>query len=1070
MRIERNMKKVPMRPFSINQKSQKSRWQQRKQRGQSLTVAVIVLFLLLFLAGLFIVLVINNLRDSRSSAQRSKSSKYSQAGVNYLDEQLLKSAEGADWRPRPTCDYVNVPVDPADPAHNVDTCGLSQNDPDYEWIQPTIITKGPDNIRRPKVDAKGNVIGGYTRVSFDGGRALVRVSYRPHYDTTMPTEAKKLEPTSKYIKLEAIGRVGEIEQADPTTYGRSESKGLRHELYAFKQIGLTDYLWQVTNKDGKLSSASLGVTRKALSAPVNPDGTRPQPVPADSDPTNGGKIITDAVTPKAYDIESVFYGPIRVNAGLDFYGKSRFFLNSRRNDTIEIAGAISVQNGGAKVADSATGASGDIIGSAGAFNTFNGLVRDNPRGTDTSGLFSETVNGIPNANANLRAVAATTTPVIDNIVGSGDLTRYRLLTRNAGPLLNPTTNLPYSNQNDLAGRYGWGTGLYIPNNDDVQQASRTLGAAYSLRADWLNPDAARSVGRPYWVTPTRYVPPAVQIELFPRYMKITQTKASSYLYAPNGAPISDPISDTSIVRYTPVAGVGVPTTGITASAEGYPATRVGATNLYEGDYTVFAEGNVRIKGTLGGLDAETGAYFLRHLTVVSGGTIYIDGNLLRDNIAPRDRYRETPAQADPRDVRGKSSIALLAKDYVCVNTTQFLAPDGGDSGKEDTDAGSTNTNTAYYLSPSADRKKREMTFQFSATPLESFVANGSRIEEFLAPSYWGSSFAPQFLMMRHSSAGSPTVPADQGPAPINFLLNGTDLQGGPLNNPTTIRVANPRGTVDPVTSLPGRSQSGEYQNDVYNISAFLTAPLISPTMFLDQGLNNQLTISYDLDADNNFGPYKNYRNSRVGIVPLDIRIEALMYAQEGSFFVIPGPWFNPDPNDTYERFIVNGNRRAGDSDVPSTPRIDPRYPFYGEPMDIRLTVFGGITQNVSAEIGDQTEWMTKWGWVPSHYGSTGFKNGALPSLAPPVAPLVTVHGRNGLFPGPLNTLAVPSFAGTATSAGSGMLYLFDDRMIAPYGTTGPLRPSPYNPTEPLPIAPNLPVAPGLLYKGENPVR
>jgi hypothetical protein len=1020
------MKKVSMRPFSPTQSASRRKLRSRQQRAQSLTVAVIVLFLLLFLAGLFIVLVVNNLRDAKGNSQRVQSNHFAQGGLDYLNDQLVKSAEGADWRPQPDC------------AFNVPCTNLAANDPDYEWLQP--ITLGPTGL--PKVDSNKNVIGGFRRISFNGGRALVRVSYRPRLkdsDVT-PAEIGTLEPTSKYIKLESIGRVGEIDPKDPTTYRRTEIRGMRRELFAFKQIGLTDYLWQVTNKDGKASSVGLGVTRKVTTAPTNPDGTRPQPGVGDVDVT--GQITNATLRPQANDIESIFYGPIRINAGLNFHGKSRFFLDSRRADAIEVAGQIHLETGAQGFLSNLNPASPVVSAliqdsDSGAFNTYNGLLRDNPRGAFTEGLPDGS------GNPNLRAISTTTTPVIDNVIGSGDLTRYRLLTRNAEPLRSALGAAPYytgAGGVDEAGSKGWGKGLYIPNRDDVQQASLTLGGAYSLRADWLNPNPDRLGAKSYWQTSSRYIPPAVEIELFPRYMKITRydKATTNYLWNAAGAPVAN----TTIVRYTPVAANPAPSVGVVSpldTLEGYP----------EGDYTIFAEGNIRIKGVVGGLDAATNAYFLRHLTVVSNGTIYVDGNLLRDNIAP--------GAADPRNIKGQSSLALLAKDYVCVNTTQFLASVGGTPTKEDVGSA---VPEAYTLErdPSGSTR-REMSVQFAAVPVEQFASNGTGISGLVAPTYFNS----LLVMMRHSSTGNPIVPSDQGPAPINVLVNGNDLFGGPAINPTTSLVANPRGTID-AGGLAVRSQSGEYLNEVAGMT---TPPLAAGTLAGQLGQNNRLTVSYDQDSG--VADPKNYRNSRVGIVPMDIRIEALMYAQEGSFFVIPGPWFNPDPNDTYERFIVKGNRRAGDSDlvIPGVPRINSRYPFYGEPQDVRLTIFGGVSQNISAEAGDQTEWMTKWGWVPNHYGSTGLVNG---SGAPTVAALSTVHGRNGAYPGPLNTLTIPAFAGTTRSMGSGLLYLFDDRMIAPYGPTGPLRPNPYNPTEPLPIVPNLPVAPGLLYKGENPVQ
>ena len=104
--------------------------------------------------------------------------------------------------------------------------------------------------------------------------------------------------------------------------------------------------------------------------------------------------------------------------------------------------------------------------------------------------------------------------------------------------------------------------------------------------------------------------------------------------------------------------------------EGYPAdpVTVNGVNYYQGDFVIFAEGNIRIRGVVGGKDPETDNYFVRHLTVVSNANIYIDGNLLRDNIKSDDNDNRAKA------VAGRSSIALLSKNYIAVNTTQFITP------------------------------------------------------------------------------------------------------------------------------------------------------------------------------------------------------------------------------------------------------------------------------------------------------------------------------------------------------------------------------------------------------------
>ena len=69
---------------------------------------------------------------------------------------------------------------------------------------------------------------------------------------------------------------------------------------------------------------------------------------------------------------------------------------------------------------------------------------------------------------------------------------------------------------------------------------------------------------------------------------------------------------------------------------------------------LFAEGNVRIRGRLP-RDTEHGGM---RLTVVSRGTIYLEGNLLKGEPAP--------------GLAPQSFLAVLARDYVCLNTTQFV--------------------------------------------------------------------------------------------------------------------------------------------------------------------------------------------------------------------------------------------------------------------------------------------------------------------------------------------------------------------------------------------------------------
>lgn len=227
----------------------------RRNAGQSLIVTIIVLFVLLFLGGVFIALIANNLKNTRRGVRVSAANRFSEAGIKYLDEQLMTAVEGADWRPVPDC-----------PAGIAPCANVPENDPDYFWLKPLEYNA-----------TTGEYEGGHTRINFGGpnsaqgslgGRALVRVSYRPYRtdsqgqfidDAGNPfTTADAPDRTRRFIKLESVGRVGIIDPLDPTTYRNSEGKGLRRELVAYKSLGLTESLRFITDIDRRRPVATLG--------------------------------------------------------------------------------------------------------------------------------------------------------------------------------------------------------------------------------------------------------------------------------------------------------------------------------------------------------------------------------------------------------------------------------------------------------------------------------------------------------------------------------------------------------------------------------------------------------------------------------------------------------------------------------------------------------------------------------------------------------------------------------------------------------------------------------------------
>jgi hypothetical protein len=1052
--------------------------ERRRQSGQSAIIVVIVLFLMLFLGGIFIALIAGNLRSARTSTRTSASGRFAEAGINYLDQQLTNAPEGADWRPAPDCPEGTLPC-----------VAISTQDPDYYWLQPYRY--------EPSLQ---EYVGGYTRVNFGGdvagagnmgGRALVRVTYRPDPPVNN-TAAPPASAISRYIKLEAVGRAGVIDPRDPTTYknGSSDSgqaAGQRVELVAYKAINLNEFVRQIVNKDNKPGPFTLGA--------INP---------VYDQPAAGGARANIATDPQPRLIESVYAGAVRVNGPLTFYGINRLILNEAQGDSLLVAGPISLHNVGERLnipaantdptqvfVNNTTGVPNLVPSTSPLFTTqapavpgdpanaaglVPGLVRDSPRGSE-----SATLNDIDPANRNLRVVGRTQAPLIDAPIGPNGLTRYRAITRNSPPMANVHTNTNNVGVGtDYAGLIGWGENLYINNRNDVQLASETLAGRYSLRADWLSSGGGSGGESPYWKGESQYVPPAVTITLYPRYFTVTrspydtaQTRGS---YTFRNPTTGQRIPSTKIVRYSYEAGgpiTNAPATGFglrdADKFAGYPAIRNADgiagnedDDYYSGDFVIFAEGNIRIRGVAGGLDPETGAFFKRNLTVVSNATIYVDGNLLRDNIPGT-------ATGTGAAVRGKSSIALLAKDYVTVNTTQFLSPEVALFKPE------TNLDPAQDIDPeqpqsltlsSSPAAGVKQTFDFQA-----IFGPADRTNQ--TPTYLqgGSPVSPS-LFMRHG-VGSNTDTA------INVFVN-----SNALNTPNLLTFA-PDPHI-PVIGAPqqrlvlaqGGSGDAVYVNDRYNLDLTqLFVPEAGGNIYPygatppAVGAENFLTVNLDVSSGQAFG---DYRLTRVGIAPLDVRIEALIYAQEGSFFIIPGPWFNPNRDDTYKHFreaLLRDREQGLDPNNPQgRRRVEPRFPFYGEPMDIRITFFGQINENVSAEVGDQGAWMEKWGWVPRFYGSTGLDSApgftANPANPAQGTTLATIHGPEG-------GLADPSGSIPAGLGGNGIYFEYDPHGLTPYAETtigsgiyAPIRRDPYRLGEPLPIAPRLPVAPGLLYYGQ----
>jgi hypothetical protein len=240
----------------------------------------------------------------------------------------------------------------------------------------------------------------------------------------------------------------------------------------------------------------------------------------------------------------------------------------------------------------------------------------------------------------------------------------------------------------------------------------------------------------------------------------------------------------------------------------------------------------------------------------------------------------------------------------------------------------------------------------------------------------------------------------------------------PLVDPTTANTADPR-------FIRSTSESGQY------------------TIF-SEGLNDLFI------RQSNFGgiPTNDYLLGKAAVVPHDIRIEATIFAEEGSFFVIPGQWFNPNPNDRRDAYMGLGST----PEERAQRRVEnfgsyPGMPFYGEAPDVRVQIIGAVSENMPPTIDQQSEWMRKWGWIPREIGATGV---LIPGQHVPRGHNLTTSQWV-----PNLTVIYDPVLATARSAG-----------FNPYTNQNPpVRVDEYG--RPLPPLPRLPVSPALAFFGET---
>lgn len=889
-----------------------------RSRGQTLVIVLIIMFVLVTLGFVVVIILGREIGATGFARQRNLANELSQAGVRYAFAQLRFSEEGADWRPEPAAPIpadVNMALPPglgpsSDPENTLNVPATQwRPDPDYFWLRRQVIPNNPNPDDRGGPDG----LGAFTRLNYDEGRTLVRVRYSPSgqelFDQNVQlTEKGKLR---SYTIVESVGRPGAFNFLDPTSTREPNLQNAK-ELVAIVPIGLIETAYYVHNKDERNQPVDFGIPEDFGSNYLG-------------NPVKVRKIQGGDVVQRPGGANLTLGGPMYVNGDLRLFGNvldpngasgAEIYLNADLGDQINVAGQI-------LFADPA--ASPLRVYRVSGLTTTNFLVSQsaNPNFSTGGGVVRDS-SETPDPNRFPRDIRRKEPPLIDETDPNTGQIRYRLATRDSGVIGPSGFNI---------GRLGHGRGIYINNNNDFNRDSED--GNYTQRYDLLNPNA-HPAG--FWTGPF-YIPPAVHILLLSdgflisRNIKNSRDTWRDFTGADTGRHTlrfklgqgsGNPADIRVISELTPnVTNFGNPTQA--DFSQGVPFNGL-----------IYCEGNVRIRGVIPAVQTSAGPRGIQ-LTVVSMGTGYVEGSIIKGN-------PET------------SLLALLCRDNVVLNTSQFV--------------GSSVSNTLQVVrdndNPTSPARLRvdtshnfDMWVQFPNDPVtgNSFLASylytnpnrgaGNPVQPsvFIAEAAEFNQSTFFNLLINEDTAGTPS-----------FLFENTNppnaaAQFFPPGNPIpTYGLADPSFQVLPLFERR-RYEFFPIQNNVNGAYTLFTG-----------GSENVFRFKLDNTISN---PGRgDYFFSRMTVQPLDVRIEAAMYAQEGSFIVVPGPWFNPNPNDRRDSYTNASNRFAAFQATPD-------YPFYAEPVDIRVTIVGSVSENFPLVMADQMQWLQHWGWIPAQYGASG---------------------------------------------------------------------------------------------------
>jgi len=1009
-------------------------------RGQALFLAVLVVMLILLIGGVFVATVVFSQSSSQVDMDRAAAQALADAGLRFVDRMLLTSPEGADWRPRVPPYALDTDSDPSTPGPYdmaADPSLMNADGQGTPYYTDMEMTRGWFAIRE---DLGGGTPGRYFRHGFakypdprdpvhpgpDGipgtaddfgdattfgtGTVLLRVTYAPVVtDWSDPADPKRWSAgtLAKCIKIEAMGRVDS-----------EGGRGIWQRVTAYKPYGITDFARFITDRD------ETGETAKLCMNPFidyDDDGTVDAAeivrtrieggILCNTSLTLVGDYADNAATNEIYLHSRIAPGPDGVLGTSDDVMGS-VDDQSVRAQEIHLEYVTDPPVGGpstdvyldALPGDLPTGPIRDSRSSS--FDTLNGRVLDDRKTADaTSGI--------------VRRADRLEPPDLQRESPTTSTNRYIALTRESGTYVQMASG---SLEND--GAWGYGEGIFIDNEMDIQ-FGHDLEA---LEADWLR--ASLTTGESGWSpTFTVYKPPAVRISLYPDEASITGGIAARIRDVDPG----DVLSDSSLLWW-PNHQAGAPgirlerhdidpatgqqrTWGYHQFDPGPDGTVGTPDDRYPGDDTrlhvmyldypengvIAALGNVRIKGVLppkpdgNGPDQSNrpdGSWRDYNLTIYSGGTIYIDSQLIKPSTAvlldPNLASDPVFANLDPDPTANPnyfyldyydSHIALLATDCVCLNTTQIVphrfsrpaneveedplnpAAGGHFAVPNIRDAMIRTSVRIPRTSGGALAITAKHTGQEPGTAYISLSINGNLYDFGGGANEYVYSFSPQGTAPESASlswslsptyayltgsARQPPFPAWPWQPPLAMLSI------GPLTWNSIVFM--PPATVPAIAGqVPGGSRD-------YWLRKFKIEEL----------------VDHDSDPNTSVEP----------IGTLDVHVDALIYAQNGSWFVIPGEYFEPntalhpydhDADPSTPDIPVGGDLDRDRDGVPDVDAdadgntitdadgdgVPDDFEYYARRFkryNYRITITGAISENRPAGAEAVRDWIDKWSY------------------------------------------------------------------------------------------------------------